>query len=231
MDLHLSTPCPCGKMHSAPSGEVLTGSGVIGILPEKIRKRGISHPFLIADRNTASYADEVSSLLSRAGIGFSRFDFPETELAPDEKAAGSLAMRFDPRSDLVISVGSGVLNDLGKLLAHLSGRNYCIVATAPSMDGFASATSSMDRDGLKVSIPTRAADLIVGDTEILREAPLIMLKAGLGDMLAKYISILEWRISHLITGEYYCEEIAGLVRSALDKCVSRIDGLLCGSCL
>ena len=45
-------------------------------------------------------------------------------------------------------------------------------------------------------------------------------------MFAKYISICEWRISHLITGEYYCEEIASLVRDSLQKCVNNANGLL-----
>ena len=53
-----------------------------------------------------------------------------------------------------------------------------------------------------------------------------MLQAGLGDMLAKYISLAEWRIAHLITGEYYCEHVAALVRSALDACVKNAVGLL-----
>ena len=45
-------------------------------------------------------------------------------------------------------------------------------------------------------------------------------------MLAKYISICEWRISNLINGEYYCERVAELVRTALKKCVDNADGLL-----
>ena len=53
-----------------------------------------------------------------------------------------------------------------------------------------------------------------------------MLKSGLGDMLAKYVSIAEWRISHLITGEYYCGAVAEMVRNALKKCVDNADGLL-----
>ena len=52
-----------------------------------------------------------------------------------------------------------------------------------------------------------------------------MLQAGLGDMLAKYLSICEWRISHLVTGEYYCENIAGLVRASLASIVAGADGL------
>ena len=52
------------------------------------------------------------------------------------------------------------------------------------------------------------------------------MKAGLGDMLAKYISIAEWRISNIITGEYYCEEVADLIRSALKRCTDNAMGLL-----
>ena len=84
----------------------------------------------------------------------------------------------------------------------------------------------MAMDGLKVSLNSRCPDAIVGDTDILKNAPMHMLQAGLGDMLAKYISLAEWRIAHLITGEYYCERVAALVRSALDACVKNADGLL-----
>jgi len=53
-----------------------------------------------------------------------------------------------------------------------------------------------------------------------------MMMSGLGDMLAKYISIAEWRISHLINGEYYCPEVAQLIRSAVQKCVAQAERLL-----
>ena len=94
------------------------------------------------------------------------------------------------------------------------------------MDGYASATSSMAMDGLKISLPSRCANVIVGDTTVLKDAPMRLLRAGLGDMLAKYVSIAEWRIAHLITGEYYCEYVAQLVRDALKRCTDNADGLL-----
>ena len=53
-----------------------------------------------------------------------------------------------------------------------------------------------------------------------------MLQSGLGDMLAKFVSIAEWRIAHIITGEYYCEAVAGLIRGAVKKCVDNAQGLL-----
>ena len=79
---------------------------------------------------------------------------------------------------------------------------------------------------MKVSLGSRCADVIIGDTDVLKNAPAHMLKAGLGDMLAKYVSIAEWRIAHIITGEYYCERVAELIRGALKKCVDNAEGLL-----
>ncbi len=218
--------CTCGKVHRF-SAEVLTGKGVIAQLPACIQKCGGTRPFLLSDKNTYSAGGApVCAVLNSAGIEYSSYCFPDAAPEPDEKSVGSAAMHFDSRCDIIVGIGSGVINDIGKLLSSLTGLPYIIVATAPSMDGYASATSSMTRSGLKISLPTRGAEVIIGDTQVLCQAPLHMLKAGLGDMLAKYVSICEWRLSHIITGEYYCEEIASLIRSALQRCVSNAQGLL-----
>lgn len=50
-----------------------------------------------------------------------------------------------------------------------------------------------------------------------------MLWAGLGDMVAKYVAICEWRIAHLVIGEYYCESVAQVMRTALGKIVEAAD--------
>ena len=182
-----------------------------------------SHLFLAIlraqDGNAVQY-------LENAGITYSKYVFPCTELEPNEEAVGSAFLHFDNKCDLVITVGSGVLNDIGKIVSNVHGCHYIIVGTAPSMDGYASASSSMSMDGLKVSLSTRVADVIIGDVDILKNAPDHLLKAGLGDMLAKYISIAEWRIAHIIIGEYYCEEVAQLIRTALKKCTDNAEGLL-----
>lgn len=219
--------CTCGKRHTAAIDEVIVGNGVIVQLPGIIQKYGAKKPFILADVNTYAAAGQaVCGLLDVQGICYSSYIFPDTALEPDEKAVGSLMLHYDHSCDLIIGVGSGVINDIGKILSSVTGHRYIIVATAPSMDGYASATSSMARDSLKVSLNTRCADVIIGDIDILKNAPLHMLRSGLGDMLAKYISIAEWRIAYLITGEYYCEEVAQLIRTALQKCVDNAEGLL-----
>lgn len=220
-------PCPCGHTHDVAIDDVVIGNGVIGRLPEFVAKYQAKRPFLLADQNTYQAAGaKVEAVLKDAGIAFTTYIFRDPALEPNEEAVGSAVMHFDNQCDLIIGIGSGVINDIGKILSAVSGRKYIIVGTAPSMDGYASATSSMSMDGLKVSLNSRCADVIIGDIDVLKQAPEHMLKSGLGDMLAKYVSIAEWRIGNIVTGEYYCEQVAQLIRDALKKCVDNAEGLL-----
>ena len=72
---------------------------------------------------------------------------------------------------------------------------------------------------------SEAPAAIVCDIDIIKDAPMRMLQAGFGDMIAKYVALCEWRITHLVNGEYYCENIAELMRATLEKIVTHAPGL------
>ena len=219
--------CECKKAHVHTIKKILIGNGVVKQLPSVLSDLSIKKPFIICNKNTFDVANKlVFELLENENINYSVFSFDNPNLKPNEEAVGSAIMNFKKDCDAVIGIGSGVINDVGKILANTTNLPYVIVATAPSMDGYASSTSSMCMGGLKVSLPSKTADVIIGDVDILKTAPDKMLVSGLGDMLAKYISIPEWQISHVITGEYYCKEIAKLVNKSLKNCMDNVDGLL-----
>ena len=218
--------CACGRIHRCELERLIVGKNALAALPSVVRDLGSRRVFLLADANTyAAAGSRVEAILAGEGIPCKKHVFPGL-VEPDEAAVGSAVMHFDKACDLVLAVGSGVIGDVSKILAGISGAEYAIVATAPSMDGYASSTSSMTRNGLKVSLPSKCARVIIGDTDILKNAPMEMLVSGLGDMLAKYVSIAEWRISHIVTGEYYCEAVADLIRRSLQTCVDHADGLI-----
>ena len=222
-----NTKCGCGKVHCFSVNKIVSGSGVIKELPQIIKEYGAKRVFVLSDKNTYEAAGKrVCDILSESEIAFSSYSINEDTPEPDEKTVGSVIMHYDYSCDIIVAVGSGVINDTGKILAATADKPYIIVGTAPSMDGYASATSSMTRDGLKISLSSKCADVIIGDTDILKNAPMKMLQSGLGDMIAKYVSICEWRITNIITGEYYCEEIAKLVRLALKRCTDNAEGLM-----
>lgn len=218
--------CQCGKDHKVILEDIRIGSGILHEIPDLVRKHG-SRVFLICDRNTRKAAgDQVASILRQEGMLTATWCFDEEKLEPDEATAGSVMMHFDNSCDYIVVVGSGTLNDIGKLTSAVTGRPFMIVGTAPSMDGFASATSSVIRDGLKISLSTTAPVAFLADTSIMKDAPARLLQAGIGDMFAKYISICEWRISHVINDEYYCPKVAGLVRNALKRCADNAGALM-----
>lgn len=223
----ISGECECGKVHTLPETVIESGKGVVSTLINHIDSFGAVHPYIISDINTEKAAGEkVKEMIAESGKTFTACLFNCEKPVPDEKSVGYAVMNCQPDCDIIISIGSGVLNDIGKILANITGKPYILVATAPSMDGFASMSSSMELDNLKISMPSKAADVVIGDTDILRTAPDILLKAGLGDMLAKYISICEWKYSQFITGEYYCEKVASLVRKALKICTDNAEALM-----
>ena len=219
--------CKCGKIHKTALESCIIESGAISRLPEYLKSYGVSKAFIISDVNTYPIAGEkVFKVLSESGFECKTHTYPDRRLEPNEYAVGSLVMSFDATCDVIIGVGSGVINDISKILANVSHCPYVIVATAAYMDGYASGTSSMALNGVKVTVPAKSPNIIIGDTDVLCGAPIHMAKAGLGDMLAKYVSICEWRLSNLINGEYYCEDVAEYTRRSLRECVETAEGLL-----
>ena len=204
------------------------GKGVVSKVPEALSVIGCRRPFVVMDKNTLEAGGRrVMSILDNAGISFSSFVFPfDGHIEPDEKAVGSLTMAFDPACDILLAVGSGVINDCCKVVAHAAGKPSMVVGTAPSMDGYASNSGSMIQNRVKVSLYNACPQAIIGDTDILKTAPDIMLKAGIGDMLAKYVALCEWRIAAMVHGDAYDEEIAEMVRRALARIVALSDKLL-----
>ena len=148
----LSEGCKCGRAHTCALEELIVGKGVIAKVAEVLAGRGIKRPFLLADINTYRAAGEqVAGVLDGAAMPYSKYVFCENNLEPDERAVGSAIMHFDKRCDAVVAVGSGVIGDIAKILAKTADLPYIIVASAPSMDGYASASSSMAMDGVKVA--------------------------------------------------------------------------------
>lgn len=221
--------CECGVHHGVSLKYIKIARGAIRSLPEAVKAVGGSKPFIVCDKNTyAAAGEKAAAVLKEAGIGSTVFILSENgypKCEPNEYSVGSLCMHFDTTCDTVIGVGGGVINDCCKVFSYSANLPQIIVGTAPSMDGFASNSSSMVVDSVKTTLYNRCPAGIVLDTEIMAQAPMRMLWAGFGDMVAKYISVCEWRISHIVTGEYYCEHVAQLMRNALKKIMAASDKL------
>lgn len=109
----------------------LLEQGAIRQLPKLLAAQKAARVFLIADKNTYLAAGErVEAILAEANIVVKKYVFSDDRLEPNESAVGLAIMHFDPTVDAVVAVGSGVINDISKIVANVSGTPYIIVATA-----------------------------------------------------------------------------------------------------
>ena len=204
-DIH----CSCGKTHRCDIACVEIGKDALRALPGAIATyRSV---LLVADGNTYPLCgDRVKTMLGNRLADVCMFDTTDP-LIPDEAAIAVLRSHLTEQTDLVLGIGSGVINDLCKYVSFYHGIKSGIIATAPSMDGYASSGAAMILGGMKVTDTTHAPAIIIGDTDLLKSAPLHMIRSGYGDIIGKYSSLCDWELAHLVCGEHFCQPIYDLV--------------------
>lgn len=173
---------------------------------------------LLADRNTRRYAEEL--MLPDAQLCL----FDEEEPVPDEGVCDR-AVEGAKRCDYVLAVGSGTLNDTAKYAALMTGKRSGVLATAPSMDGYASPVAAIMKGGFKVSEAAHVPADILIDPAILADAPQQMIAAGAGDILGKYTCLTDWRLAQYHTGEAVNEEAFSDMLGAVQKFAASVDDI------
>ncbi len=227
--LNCSFECGCGRTHSSLFAHYIFEPGAIKKLPKLLSQLGYVRPYLISDTHTHEIAGcQTEEVLQKAGISFTShvLKSPEnSDLPADENALGSIAMANDKDADIIISIGTGTINDLGRYFSYITGRPFLLVATAPSMDGLVSGVAPLVFHNMKITFSAQEPLVLVCDADIMTKAPLKMLAAGAADILGKYNCLLDWKLSHIVNDEYYCETIADIMRTAVDQTMESTKGL------
>ncbi len=206
--------CNCGKQHYAPLKAVSIRKDALEDLPACMRKLGFQHPYLICDSITYEIAGkQCVQVLSDAGLEATCHTLAHA--AFDEATVGELLINMPANCDLCVAVGTGAINDMTRFFSHRMGRPFFTVATAAPMDGFASSIAAINVNHLKTTFDAQTPTTIIGDTQILKNAPYRMIAAGLGDLLGKFTCLCDWKLSKIINGEHYCENIVNLVEACV----------------
>lgn len=214
--------CECGQHHTCAIRDIQIGSGLVHETGALLRKNGFGQRLLlVADEQTLAAADGLEASLH--GFQILRHIWPSIRVATMQDVA-QIEQYFD-RVDGVLAVGTGSVHDPCRLACARHNVPLCLFATAPSMDGFASYSAPIVDGNFKITYPAKCPEVIIGDTKILADAPAALKSAGFGDMIAKYIALIDWQVSNLLTGEHYCERVAGLTRAATDKIFAMADSV------
>ena len=119
------------------------------------------------------------------------------------------------KPEVLIAYGAGTIMDFGRYPAYKLGIPFVAVPTLASSDGFTASICSVILKGQKKSIRMKAPALVVADLDIIKGAPMRLVASGINDILSKYISLADWKMSALVSGEDYCPMVAGLAEDAL----------------
>ena len=212
--------CECGKPHDLTIKDVVIGSGIVVETGDILKRNGFGKRLLlVADKNTIKAADGVLDALKDFTLTVKLYE--NLREATVEQVNVLKALLLD--NDGVISVGTGSLNDICRRAAAELDKPLCIFGTAASMDGFASYGAPLTDGNFKATYSAKSPEVIIADTKILAAAPTELKSAGFGDMVGKYVGLIDWQVSALLTGEYYCERVANLTRTATDKIMALAD--------
>lgn len=210
--------CNCGQAHECAIGNVSIESGLQYRAGEVLAKQGFPRKLaVLSDAAARAAAPGVIPSLEKAGFSLVRLDYDSLRVArmEDVRRVESVLQRGE--ADGAVALGTGSAHDPCRLACARQNAPLALFGTAASMDGFASYSAPIVDGVFKTTHPAKCPDVIMADTAVLAAAPSALKAAGFGDMMAKYVALIDWRVSHLISGESLCEKVAGLVRTATDR--------------
>ena len=215
--------CSCGKVHTCDINYVYIEKGAISYLKEICKN--YKNILIVADENTFGAAGEKTvAALSDKQIKKVIFTGKKV-LVPNEDAINTVTENLKD-IDIIVGIGSGVIQDLCKYVSFYNNVPYLVVATAPSMDGYASDGAAMITDGMKVTYKAGLPRAIIADTSVLCNAPIDMIKAGYGDIIGKFSALNDWKLSRCVNGEYFCDYIYNLTMEQIDRTLKLASGIL-----
>jgi glycerol-1-phosphate dehydrogenase [NAD(P)+] len=215
--------CDCGMEHELTIKDVAIGSGITLETGEILKRNGFKKRLLfVADNNTLKAADGVLDALKDFDLTLKIYDNLREATIREVNVLKELLKD----NDGIIAVGTGSLHDISRKAAADSDKPLCLFATAASMDGFASYGAPLTDGNFKATYSAKSPEVIIADTKILAAAPAELKSAGFGDMVGKYVGLIDWQVSSLITGEYYCEKVAKLTRDATDRIMALSNKIL-----
>lgn len=215
--------CQCGRTHKMETAFCVVESGALKRIAEYTKQYGlVGYTVAVYDENTYK---------ATAGR-HPQVDFevilPAEDLHANEHGVALLQEKLPQKAELLLAVGAGTVHDITRYCAYEKKISFVSCPTAASVDGFCSSVAAMTWNGCKKTLTAVAPKIVVADLDIIKKAPIRLARSGFGDMVGKYVSLTDWKIGNLLTGELYCDTIADLTRVATENVLTSAKGILAG---
>lgn len=212
--------CRCGGDHRMATRLCVIERGALARFDAYMAEAGVSgRRCVVYDTNTY----HIPGLCRPAAE--QEIVLPAEGLHADEKSTALLMKQMEEDIQVLVAVGGGTVHDTVRFSARQKGIPFVSVPTAASCDGFCSNVAAMTWYGYKKTMPCQAPEAVVADLDIISAAPWFLTASGFGDMVAKYVALADWRISHEVTGEAVCPVIYGIMEEAVNRVWDNSEGL------
>ena len=203
--------------------DLVIGAGVLNQTPALFTKLFPGEKaVIVADTTTYEVAGQtVEHYLREAGVEVAPAHiFTDPHLYAEWSFVEELENYLKGVDAIAIAVGSGVINDLTKLVSAHLGRKYMVVGTAVSMDGYTAFGASITFEGNKQTFSCPAPYGVLLDSEISAAAPKHLAASGYADLIAKIPAGADWMLADIMDTEALDAFSFGLVQDGLREALS-----------
>ncbi|MCT4783419.1 iron-containing alcohol dehydrogenase, partial [Exiguobacterium himgiriensis] len=219
--------CDCGNPHHIITIErIVASEHVWHELATFVYEKSWSRLLVIADSNTEHVGFlPLREALTGIGIDVSLVSLQaddQGDVLAEERAIVQVLLHQESTVDALIALGAGTIHDVTRFCAAKTKVPFISVPTAPSVDGFTSKGAPLIVRGKKITYQLVSPMAVFVPSQVIRKAPDALIAAGVGDMLGKYTSLLDWQFGAYDGGEPFCPVAASLTEQALQSCVDAL---------
>jgi glycerol-1-phosphate dehydrogenase [NAD(P)+] len=179
--------------------EVVVGKNIIEHVGKILSRHidGESVTILVGPNVRTLYSESITASLESAEYKTKI----ETVYAPKISEVERLMQKVHQNTSAIIGLGGGKVLDVGKVLAYKLKKPFVSIPTSASHDGIASPQASLEGLNGSHSIRVDTPFIVLADSHIIASAPKRLTLGGIGDVLAKFSSVLDSRLAQTL-GEY-----------------------------
>ena len=215
--------CACGREHTMETRAAVIEPGCLFEFEKYMAEFGVT------GKRCALYGENsYAATADRHPCAEQQIVLDPTGLHANEISTAEVLAKLEGDVEVIVAVGSGTIHDIARFCAHERGIRFVSCPTGASVDGFCSTVAAMTWYGFKKTLPAVAPEIVLADTEIIKNAPMELVRSGVGDIMAKYTALADWKMAHVLTNELLCEKIYNIMQSAADTVMQSVPGIVRG---
>ncbi len=220
------------SLHPIGLREVVHAEGAVHELTHVLQRRGVADgsslavlsdatPKRYGDRDVLDVVLDVVRMPYHVELVVVETSTHEVVSADEATVAEAVAQVRGRSPDALVSVGSGTITDIAKVVAAELSMTHVVIQTAASVNGFADDQSVLLIEGAKRTTPSRWPDALIIDSTVVSGAPLAMTRSGLGDQLSMFSAAADWYLSSAVGFDAsYSPAVVSMMRHGVDDLLS-----------